>query len=125
MPKTTTVKIDMGEKCGECGKEGACQNGLCLKCTGEALLEKMTGIERCVLKGWKEIGLFLRTQSLPLRAAYDNLEECLTVSMTIKVIPAKERGQYGVGTTVSFVTDKVNWKKTTTVSPNQRELGLA
>jgi hypothetical protein len=27
-----TISIDMDKKCGECGKGGATQNGLCLDC---------------------------------------------------------------------------------------------
>jgi hypothetical protein len=31
-----TIEIDMGKRCVECGKGGAMQSGLCLKCTSRA-----------------------------------------------------------------------------------------
>lgn len=35
-----TVTIDLDKKCAECRKGGACQNGLCMKCTGNAMFGK-------------------------------------------------------------------------------------
>lgn len=41
MPKTKTeiptINVDMDERCTKCGAEGACDNGLCLKCNADAL----------------------------------------------------------------------------------------
>lgn len=34
------VHINMNKNCAECGKPGAAQNGLCLKCTGDAMFGK-------------------------------------------------------------------------------------
>lgn len=31
------IEIDMGKRCAECRKFGACQNGLCMGCTANAM----------------------------------------------------------------------------------------
>jgi hypothetical protein len=36
----TTIEISMDAKCAECGKGGACQNGLCLGCTTKAISQR-------------------------------------------------------------------------------------
>lgn len=33
---TVHVNVDMDKNCAECGKGGAVQNGLCIKCTAKA-----------------------------------------------------------------------------------------
>lgn len=33
---TVTINIDMDRKCAECGKGGAVDSGICLKCTTKA-----------------------------------------------------------------------------------------
>lgn len=35
-----TVTINMDTPCAECRKKGACQNGLCMKCAGNAMFGK-------------------------------------------------------------------------------------
>ena len=35
-----TVNIDMGTRCAECGKAGATDNGICLKCVARAMQGK-------------------------------------------------------------------------------------
>lgn len=32
-----TITIDMDKKCAECGRGGAVESGVCLKCTGKAI----------------------------------------------------------------------------------------
>jgi len=34
-----TIEIDFDKKCKTCGKKGACQNGLCIKCTSKAIVK--------------------------------------------------------------------------------------
>jgi hypothetical protein len=34
------VSIDLDKKCAECGKDGACQSGICLKCTSKMMFGK-------------------------------------------------------------------------------------
>ena len=41
MSKIPTIEINMDKKCDECGRDGACQNGLCLKCGFKKLNEKI------------------------------------------------------------------------------------
>lgn len=41
MSDTVRFEIDMDKKCKNCGKPGACQNGLCLKCTSKVIIKKM------------------------------------------------------------------------------------
>jgi len=36
------IKINMDEPCRACGEKGATQNGLCIKCTGNAMERKLT-----------------------------------------------------------------------------------
>ena len=36
---TVTINIDLGKKCSNCGKSGACDNGLCLKCISKKLTQ--------------------------------------------------------------------------------------
>lgn len=33
----TTITISMDKRCAECGKGGACDNGLCMTCTAKSL----------------------------------------------------------------------------------------
>lgn len=35
-----TINIDLDKKCIECGKKGACDNGLCLDCVSRAISGK-------------------------------------------------------------------------------------
>lgn len=37
MSKKATINIDMDKKCSACGKDGACDNGMCLECTGKKI----------------------------------------------------------------------------------------
>lgn len=32
-----TINIDMDKKCSRCGKKGACDNDLCMKCIAKAM----------------------------------------------------------------------------------------
>ena len=36
-----TIEIDFDKKCKTCGKKGACQNGLCIKCSSKVLLRRL------------------------------------------------------------------------------------
>ena len=38
--KIPTIEIDMDKKCSDCGKGGACQNGLCLSCVSKRITAK-------------------------------------------------------------------------------------
>jgi hypothetical protein len=33
-----TINVDLGKKCVECGKGGAMDSGICLKCTGKMMM---------------------------------------------------------------------------------------
>ena len=35
-----TINVDLNKKCAECGKGGAVDNGICLKCTSNAISGK-------------------------------------------------------------------------------------
>lgn len=35
------IDIDFDKKCNVCGKKGACENGLCLKCTTDKYLRNL------------------------------------------------------------------------------------
>lgn len=37
MSEMFRVVIDQDIKCAECGKPGACESGICLKCSGKAM----------------------------------------------------------------------------------------
>lgn len=37
MSNIPTITINMDKKCAECGKGGAADNGICLKCTTKAM----------------------------------------------------------------------------------------
>lgn len=37
---SATINVQMGRKCAECGKGGATDNGLCLKCTMKTMAPK-------------------------------------------------------------------------------------
>jgi len=36
------IRIDLDAKCSRCGAKGAAQNGLCLKCTGDDIVNKLS-----------------------------------------------------------------------------------
>ena len=42
MTEIPTIIIDMDKKCSTCGKAGACQNGLCLKCISKKIKKEWT-----------------------------------------------------------------------------------
>ena len=81
-------------------------------------------IQRCIFNGLHDIMEFLQTQSLQLQDAYFNMEDCLTISIGIKVSPAKEVGQYRIKSDVKFATGQVKFKKVRAIVPGQRELKL-
>lgn len=81
-------------------------------------------VQRCIFSGLHDIVEFLRTQSLQIQDAYLNTEDCLTISIKIKVNPAKEVGQYQIKSDVGFTTGQVKFKKVRAIVPDQRELKL-
>ena len=44
MAKKLEIKVDMDKKCSKCGKMGATQNGMCIKCTGDSIMAKKPAI---------------------------------------------------------------------------------
>jgi hypothetical protein len=41
-----TLEINMDQACRICGRPGACQNGLCIKCTADMIIKKGRKNER-------------------------------------------------------------------------------
>ena len=87
-------------------------------------VDDMIGMQKCVFTGLKDVVEFLQTQASPLRDAYLNMENCLTVSIKVQVGPSKEPGQYQVKSGVSFITDQVKFQNKRNLNPDQLELGL-
>ena len=81
-------------------------------------------IQRCIFSGLHDIVEFLQTQSLQIQDAYLNMEDCLTISIGIRVSPAKEAGQYQIKSDVKSATGQVKFKKVRAMVPGQRELKL-
>ena len=54
-----TIEIDFDKKCKTCGKKGACQNGLCIKCTSKAIVKMIndarerTSAGSCAIVPWR------------------------------------------------------------------------
>jgi hypothetical protein len=53
---TFTLNIDMDKKCAECGKGGATDNGICMKCNTKAISGKpmKSAIGRAVQRRYME-----------------------------------------------------------------------
>lgn len=57
-----TIKINMAKKCAECGKGGAVQSGICLRCIAQAIrgVKMVSAIGKAVQarmeKRWNEEG---------------------------------------------------------------------
>ena len=41
MDDIPTITINMDKKCSECGKKGAAQCGLCIRCAGDRAIRKI------------------------------------------------------------------------------------
>lgn len=39
------IIINMDQKCSKCGAKGACENGLCLKCTADRAIATMRAVQ--------------------------------------------------------------------------------
>lgn len=121
MKAVPTITVDMDKACSECGKEGACGNGLCMECAAKRIGGPVD--IRLISKGMEDIREFLFSHMRQIGEAYLNSEDCLNISMGLKIMPTKD-GRYQVETKVDFVLDRVKVKTTIKIDPKQRELKL-
>jgi hypothetical protein len=55
MPKTVVIHVDLDAKCKQCGKGGATQSGLCMKCIAAGV--KRGDFDHIIQKAKKDAGL--------------------------------------------------------------------
>lgn len=77
MTPDACITINMDRKCKSCGKLGAADNGLCLKCAGERILNKMKAEQRqpLLIKPTPEQITKLREQLSGFVREYIGIEE--------------------------------------------------
>ncbi len=66
-----TITVDMNKKCDDCGKAGACQSGLCLKCVAKR-------IKRSPMKTRKLTEQEIHQRNCELAENVCKREECLS-----------------------------------------------
>lgn len=115
------IKVDTDKACSKCGEMGACGNGLCMQCSADRFLGQP--ISEAVLQGLINIREELVGATQQLREAYLK-EDVLSISMSIKVSPAREQNNYNVEHSVTFTLEKFTRKGKTKVSPNQWKLDI-
>ena len=123
MPKQTPViNINLDKNCKKCGKQEACDNGLCMSCSVKLMTAKFkkehdgsmqTITETMIIKAVEKIQKHLYDHHLEIDKAYNNLEEDETgnklESLDVKLkVKFKQLGRkIAMQTEIAFSTGKV------------------
>ena len=125
MSEIPTINVNMDKACSACGEPGACQNGMCLKCNGKNLTEKL----RWKI-GDKTIGLISETlksmlwqYQAEINRAYTLTPGELSISLTAKICPSDGTNEVKCG--ISFTLEKLKAETDKVyVDEDQMDLGF-
>ena len=133
--QTPVININLDKNCKECGKQEACDNGLCMSCSIKENTKRLTATtsqtinEHMLVTALQKIQKHLFDHHLEIDKAYNNLEEDETgykiekLAVSLKVKFEQMGNKIAMQTEIAFSTGKVKDGEKVLIDPQQPKLG--
>lgn len=109
----TEINIDKDKPCTKCGQMGVMQNGKCMSCATDHIVDNLAGkidlINNALLSASRQINAHLATHSLHIHKAYMGSEENkLSIGLTVELSPSEEvADEINVKAKINFIESRV------------------